>query len=135
MNRLIYRVTKCIFIFSLPFVVVACSDNPAPSHEQNDSNRQSIEKASTTIPDHVDMNQKTALAQIASLIETVRDSKNHDEPLTEKERADIEDMLAKVKEMQSDPEAVRQVEALKSTLTELKGLDESQISFDTQLLP
>lgn len=132
MNRLIYRVKQWGLILSLPIMAVACSD--VSMNEGSGISNQSLGNPSVAFSGSENSNQKNLLGQLSSVIESIRDSQHHDEPLTEKELAEINEMLSKIKEMENDPEAVRQVKSLESDIAELKGIDQSQISFDTRFL-
>lgn len=132
MNRL-DKAIKYVFALSLSLILSACSGSD-PAKQANVNEASGDTKPVVVIPDHQMSDKKTTLGQLSNLLEMLRDAKNLEEPLSEQERADIDTMLSQMKSLQDDPEAVRQIEELKSTLIELKGIDGSQISFDTQLL-
>lgn len=144
MDRLIFTAYKLPVIFCLFVILSACSNSSQDGVNQikpkltqegaSTVTTTSIDTAPVTTSEKSRSNNHTALGKLSNLIETVRDAKSHDKPLTEAERAEIEDVLAQLKSLQNNPEAVKKIETLKSNLAELKGLDESQISFDTRIL-
>lgn len=132
MSYFVFGIKTWLLIIFLPIVSWGCSGSDVSRNESELPTEQYLKVAEVSLAENRD--QKELLAQLSSLLETVRESKNHAESLTKQEQAEIDALLANINDLQNNPEAVRQIEALKSNLTELKGMDKSQISFDIDFI-